>query len=179
MYLYSIGLVIGIGAIWLGWNLSLDAQWQPTDLDTIHRILSLANLKRGERVYDLGCGDGRVLIEAAKSHVIMGIGVEIDPLRALIAKCRTYISGVNNRVEISLGNMYDQHLDNADVIFLFLSETANKKLSTKLRSELQPETRIVSYFHKLPKWDPKKVAHNKQGYELYLYVNEYDPKETV
>lgn len=174
MCFYIIGTVISIGAIWLGWNLSLDAQWQPTDQDTIDQIMSLANVEEEELIYDLGCGDGRVLIQAAQTHGVRGIGVEIDPLRALIARCRTYIAHVNDLVEISFGNMYDQALDDADVVFLFLSKTANKKLSNKLRSELRPDARIVSYFHELPQWTPRKVARNQNGYALYLYVRDHD-----
>ena len=154
---------------WIGWNLTLDAWWQPTDWDTVHRILSLAEVQDADTVFDLGCGDGRIVVAAAKEYGARGVGVEIDPLRIAASKIRALLAGVNSNVQLKLGNMYEADLSSADVVILFLSGTANRKLAPKLSRELGSGTRIVSYYHAIPNWKPERTATTRDGYNLYLY----------
>jgi len=165
-------LGIALGAITIGlilWNLTLDALWQPTDRATVGRILSLAQVQEGERVVDLGCGDGRIVIAAARDFNAQATGVEIDPFRVLWARAWVYLSGIKGRARIVWGDMYKFELTQTDVVILFLSEKANRKLEGKLRRELKEGARIVSYFHPLYGLTPAEVGKAARGDPLYLY----------
>ncbi|MFB6290934.1 MAG: cyclopropane-fatty-acyl-phospholipid synthase family protein [Candidatus Bipolaricaulia bacterium] len=162
----SLGLV---GSIWLGWNLTLDALWQPTDHKTITQILDLLDIEPGDTVYDLGCGDGRWLTRLVKDKDARAIGVEIDPFRAAISRLRLVLSGTFARAEVIWGNMYETDLSGADAVILFLSEKANEKLALKLDRELSQGTKIASFYHELPGWEPLKSEPNKDEYEIYIY----------
>jgi SAM-dependent methyltransferase len=169
MILY-LGIALGVvTTLWVGWNLTLDALWQPTDRVTVRRILHLARLKEGERVLDLGCGDGRIVVAAAREFNAHATGIEIDPARVLWAKAWTLLAGVSSRTRILWGNMYSADLTGADVVILFLSPTANYKLQERLRRELKPGARIVSYYHPMWGWEPEEIGVAKSGYLLYLY----------
>jgi len=103
----TIGIVLGgLTLIWLGWNLTLDALWQPTDRITVRRILFLSGVKPGERLIDLGCGDGRIVVAAAREFGADAIGVEIDPFRVLWARIWILLSGLSGKAWIVRGNMY-------------------------------------------------------------------------
>lgn len=144
--------------------------WQPTDGETIDQILELADLDGDEIIYDLGCGDARVLIEAAKKFGVKGVGLEIDPVRVIYSRLLARLNGVHDNVEVRRENMYEQPIDEPDVIFIFLSTEANKRLASKFEEELSPGTKVISYYHKMPGWDPVEVEYNKDNYELYLYL---------
>ena len=170
MLIAALGISLGVlSAIWVGWNLTLDALWQPTDRTTVRRILFLARVKEGETVVDLGCGDGRVVIAAARMFGAHGLGIEIDPLRVLWARAWARLSGVNGSVRIMRADMYGADLSHADVVVLFLSSDANYKLQNKLLHELRPGARIVSYYHPMWGWEPEEVGVAKSGYPIYLY----------
>ncbi len=169
LYLWLIGSGVLTFIAWFGWNLTLDALWQPTEIATIRQIFNLVDLREDDLIYDLGCGDGRVLIEAAKERGASGIGLEIDPIRVALARIRTKINGLDGKVIIRLADMYNYPVGDADVVFLFLSSAANEKLAAKLTEELSPGARIVSYYHELPGLEPVKVEYNDSDYELFLY----------
>lgn len=155
--------------IWMGWNLSLDAAWQPTDKTTIRRILSLAVVKQGDRVVDLGCGDGRIVVAAAREFAAHAIGVELDPVRALWGKAWIKLLGLSGRARVNWGDMYKADLTKADVVILFLSAKANRRLKCRLEKQLRPGARIVSYYHPMPGWTPDQLGRSRNGYPLYLY----------
>ena len=154
---------------WVIWNFNLDAWWEPTDKNTVDNILKLAQLKNNEVLYDLGCGDGRIVITAAKKYGANAVGIEIDPVRFIISRIRARLSGVAYKVDIKLANMYEIDLSEADVVVLFLSRSSNSKLSPMLKEQLKPGARIVSYYHHLPDWDPVEVGTSADGYNLFLY----------
>lgn len=168
----GLALVLGVGGVtllWIAWNLTLDALWQPTDRVTVRRILSLAQVQEEERVVDLGCGDGRIVIAAAKEFHAQALGVEIDPFRVFYARMWALLAGVRDRVRIVHGNMYAQDLTSVDVVILFLSATSNFKLQTKLRRELAGGARVVSYYHPMWGWTPDETGEARDGYPIYLY----------
>jgi len=110
----ALYLVIALGAVtvaWVGWNLTLDALWQPTDRVTMRRILDLAKVKEGEHVLDLGCGDGRFVVAAAREFKARATGIEIDPCRVLWAKAWLLLAGLSQHgARIIWGNMYRRSL---------------------------------------------------------------------
>jgi len=167
---WTIGVVFGgLTALWIAWNLTLDALWQPTDRLTVQRILFLADVKRGERVVDLGCGDGRIVVAAAREFGARATGVEIDPFRVFWARAAILFAGVSHRARIVRGNMYSFDVSASDVVILFLSATANFKLQTRLRRELKPGARVVSYYHPIWGWTPDETGESRGGYPIYLY----------
>lgn len=168
----SLYLGIALGAmilLWIGWNLRLDALWQPTDRMTVRRILHLALVKEGEHVLDLGCGDGRFVVIAAREFAACATGIEVDPARVLWARAWTILARVSSRTRIVWGNMYVADLAGVDVVILFLSPMANCKLQERLRCELKPGARIVSYYHPMWGWEPEEIGVAKNGHPLYLY----------
>jgi SAM-dependent methyltransferase len=169
-----MGLYLGIAlgaacAAWVGWNLTLDAMWQPTDRLTVQRILRLARLRREEHLVDLGCGDGRIVIAAARRFGARATGVEIDPLRALWGKAWIRLAGLSKRARVVWGDMYKADLSDADVVVLFLSATSNFKLEGLLKRGLRPGARVVSYYHPIWGWKPERIGQARGGYSLYLY----------
>jgi len=167
---WIVGAVAGgITLFWLAWNLTLDALWQPTDRVTVQRILQLAEIHPGEQLIDLGCGDGRIVVHAAKRYGAQGVGVEIDPFRVLYARIWCLLAGVSRRTRILQANMYTVPIEAADVVVLFLSATANFRLQERLRRELQLGTRVISYYHPMWGWTPDIVGEGRDGYPIYVY----------
>ena len=142
------------------------APWHPLLPGTIRRILRFAEVRPGETVCDLGCGDGRVLITAAKDFSARGIGVEIDPLKTVLARLLSRINGVDDRVNIVRGNLFDFDPGNADVLYIYLTHQAMDKLFPEILKKLKPSVRIVSYRFCLRGMTPEKVSEDKT---LFLY----------
>jgi SAM-dependent methyltransferase len=167
---WAIGVVLGgLTLLWIAWNFTLDALWQPTDQVTVQRILFLAGLREGEHVVDLGCGDGRIVVAAAKSYPVRATGVEIDPFRVLFGRLWILFAGVRRRARILRRDMYAFDLADVDVVILFLSATANFKLQTKLKRELRRGARVVSYYHPMWGWTPSTTGEARDGYPIYVY----------
>lgn len=166
----TLGLVFGgLTLLWIAWNFTLDALWQPTDPVTVRRILCLAQIQPDERVVDLGCGDGRIVLAAAREFGARALGVEIDPFRVLFGRLWIFLARLRKRAHIVQGNMYTQDLATADVVILFLSATSNFKLQNKLKNELRPGTRVISYYHPMWGWTPEDTGEARDGYPIYLY----------
>lgn len=120
------------------------APWIPTRLKKVKKMLLMADVKPGETIYDLGCGDGRVIIMAARKFKAKAIGVEIDPLRFLWCQFLITVLGLRKRVKVLYGDLFHKDLQKADVVFCYLLQSTNNRLEEKLIEELSPDTRIVS-----------------------------------
>lgn len=145
-------------------------------------MLELLHLEPGDRVYDLGCGDGRALTVAAEKFDLKATGIEIDPVRVIFTWIRVVSSGAYPQARVSAGNMYEKNISNADGILIFLSGDANEKLVPKFLKELDEGVRIVSYYHELPGWEPLEEEINEQGYPVFLYEvgkHEKEAKQTT
>jgi ribosomal protein L11 methylase PrmA len=140
------------------------APWHPLLPGTIRRILRFADVKPGETVCDLGCGEGRVLITAAKEFSARAIGVEIDPLKVALARFLARVNKVD--VRIDRGNLFDFDPGSADVLYLYLTHQAMDKLFPDIIKKLKPTVRIVSYRFCLRGMTPQKVSKDKT---LFLY----------
>jgi SAM-dependent methyltransferase len=159
----------GLTLLWIAWNLTLDALWQPTDRTTMRRLLLLGEAHPGDHVVDLGSGDGRIVVAAAREFGAHATGVEIDPLRVLWARAWIRLAGVADRARIVRGNMYTFDVSDADVVILFLSPTANLRLQDRLRASLRPGARVVSYYHPIWGWKPDVIGEAKGGHPIYVY----------
>ena len=139
-------------------------------------MLVLAELKPGEVFYDLGAGDGRTVIMAAQEFGARAVGIELREDLAKKALQTVYQLGLQDRVTILHSNLFDVNISPADVVFLYLTTSANEKVKPKLEAELKPGARVVSHDYEIVGWKPAKVEefceNPKLGYPshtLYLY----------
>jgi SAM-dependent methyltransferase len=139
-------------------SVRLDVIWVPTDLAVANEMLRLAGVTRDDVVYDLGCGDGRIVIAAAKEFGARGVGIDLDPQRILEARRYAARAGVTDRVTFRVQDLFDTDLREATVVTLFLSPELNLRLRPKLLSELGPGSRIVSHRYGIGDWEPEKMA---------------------
>jgi cyclopropane fatty-acyl-phospholipid synthase-like methyltransferase len=133
-------------------------------------MLRLASVRRGETVFDLGAGDGRILIEAVRGFGAQAIGVEVDPERLVRMKERLTATGTE--ATVIQGDFMDANVSLADVVAIYLSDSVNAKLESKLRKELKTGARVVSLDYTLPGWVPEKELTVKSGgisRKIYLY----------
>jgi tRNA A58 N-methylase Trm61 len=120
-------------------------------------MLEMAKVGRDDVVYDLGSGDGRIVITAAKEFGARGVGVEVHPPLVERARIRAREAGVSDRVEFRLGDMYAADIREATVVTLFLHPTPNLQLRSRLRGELASGARVVSYMWDMDDWRPDEV----------------------
>ncbi len=143
-YLGMLLLIILAALISFVWTQFVGAPWVPSSTKTVCKMLTMAKVKPNELVYDLGCGDGRILIIAARQFGARAVGIEIDPLRYLWSQIRILFLGLRDRVSIKYGNFYKYNLSQADVVTCYLLQDTNKKIATKLNRELKPGARVAS-----------------------------------
>lgn len=137
-----------------------DVIWIPTDDRAVTAMLTLAGVTKADVVYDLGCGDGKILIAAARQFGARGVGIEIDPAQVAAARAAVKAAGVGDKVTIVEGNIFDPaiRISDATVVTLFLLQSLNEKLRPRLEAELKPGTRIVSNaFTMGPGWPPART----------------------
>jgi len=145
-------------------------------LPVVRRMLELSELKRGETFYDLGCGDGRTLIMAAQEFGAKAIGVELREDLAKKALATVEELGLQDKVTIIHGDLFNIDIHPADVVLLYLTTSANDKVRPKLEMELKPGARVVSHDYEILGWKSLKVENfcenPKLGYPthtIYLY----------
>ena len=136
----------------------LDVPYVPTTDEAVAAMLNLADIKPSDIVYDLGCGDGRIVIAAAKKFGARGVGVDIDPVRIREAKQNAKKAGVEKLVRFEERDIFQTDIHDANVVMLFLLNSINLKLRPKLLRELKPGTRIVSNTFDMGDWQPDKEA---------------------
>lgn len=125
----------------------------PTPMPVVQRMLDLARVQPGELLFDLGCGDGRIVIEAAKQYGARGVGIDLDPARVAEARTNARLAGVEDRVEIRQGDLFDADLSPADVVTLYLLPEVNLRLRPVLWRDLRVGARVVSHdFHMGDRW---------------------------
>lgn len=133
----------------------------------VRAMLKMANLAPGETLYDLGAGDGRVILTAAREFGARAVGIEIDPLRAALCNWRIRLGRLQDRVRVERANFFDVDLSNADVVTFYLSQAAADRLKDKFERELRPGARVVSHRRPVPGWRPAAVDERRG---LYVYV---------
>ena len=133
------------------------APYVPTPQEVVDRMLQLAGVSKADVVYDLGCGDGRIPITAAKAYGARGVGVDIDPQRIAEANANAKQAGVAHLVTFKLQDAMTTDLSDATVVTLYLLSSSNLKLRPMLTKQLKPGARIVSHAFSMGDWQPDKV----------------------
>ncbi len=136
---------------------TLDVPYVPTPHNVVAKMLEMARVKQSDIVYDLGSGDGRIVITAAQKYGATGVGFDIDPKRVKEANENARTAGVTDRVRFVQQDLFEADLSKATVVTLYLLPEINLKLRPKLLKELKPGTRIVSHNYGLGDWDPIKT----------------------
>jgi SAM-dependent methyltransferase len=133
-----------------------DVPYVPTTEAAVQAMLKLADVKKADVVYDLGCGDGRIVISAAKELGARGVGIDINPVRISEAKENARKAGVEKLVRFEENDLFEADIHEATVVTLFLLPHINLKLRPKLLHDLKPGTRIVSNTFDMGDWKPEK-----------------------
>ena len=147
------------------WPNKYSVPWVPASMQIVRKMLALADVGSEDRVYDLGCGDGRIVITAARDYGVYAVGIERDFIRYLWCQILIAVLGLRDRVSIVYGDFFEQDISKATVITCYLQQSTNEELQRKFKRELQPNARIVSYNFTFPKFD--LAAEDAAG--LYLY----------
>lgn len=135
-----------------------DVPYVPTTEKAVEEMLKLAGVKKSDIVYDLGCGDGRIVIAAAKTVGARGVGIDINPERIKEARENAKRAGVEHLVRFEENDLFEANIKQATVVTLFLLPQVNLKLRPRLMSELKPGTRVVSNTFDMGDWKAEKEA---------------------
>jgi SAM-dependent methyltransferase len=147
-----------------------DIFFVPTWSPVADEMLEFAGVTSDDVVYDLGSGDGRILILAAQKYGARGVGIEIDPKLVDISRQVARDGEVESRVTFIEGDLFDADISDATVVTLYLSYSVNRRLEPKLRRELKPGTRIVSHQFSMGTWTPDKRVQAEDGTDLLLWI---------
>jgi 16S rRNA A1518/A1519 N6-dimethyltransferase RsmA/KsgA/DIM1 with predicted DNA glycosylase/AP lyase activity len=143
-------LILLVFFISVSWPNLVGAPWVPTSMSMVQKMLELAEVGSDDVVYDLGCGDGRTVLTAARVYGARAVGIEIDPLRYLWCQILVTLLGLRDRVTIKYGNFFSHDLSQATVVTCYLLANTNKRLEGKLIEELPAGARVVSNTFSFP-----------------------------
>ena len=144
----------------------------PTKPERIRKALKLVNLQPNEVVYDLGAGDGRVLLIAAREFGAKAVGIEVGPIQCALIWLRTVASGFGNQIQVRWENFYKADLREADVVFVYATSKEVTKLATHLEKQLKKGARVVSISADFPEWEPSTFDDRD-----LIFVYEMPPKQ--
>jgi SAM-dependent methyltransferase len=145
-----------------------DVVWVPTNDALVHRMLTMAGVTAQDLVYDLGAGDGKIAIAAAKDFGARAVGVEYNPDMAKLAQCFVRADGLQGRVKILQGDIFETNFKDATVVTLYLLPELNLRLRPTLL-EMKPGTRVVSHSFLMDDWEPDDRSMSDDGY-AYLWI---------
>jgi SAM-dependent methyltransferase len=148
---------------------ALDVPYEPTSYGIAREMLNMAGVTSKDLIYDLGCGDGRIVILAAKERGARGVGVDLDPERIRESRENAKAAGVTRLVRFYQQNLFDTDIREATVVMLYLYPEVNLKLRPKLLKELKPGTRIVSHSHTMGDWEDD-ATREVEGHNLHFFV---------
>ena len=149
-------------------QVQINSPYVATPAPVVDAMLSLARAGQSDVVYDLGCGDGRIIIQAAKRFGAHGVGIDNNPERIREAQENARREGVANLVEFRIGDLYDANVGKATVVALYLLPDVNLRLRGKLKAQLKPGARVVSHTFDMGDWKPNK-EQTVAGEKIYLW----------
>jgi predicted RNA methylase len=141
----------------------------------VDRMLELASIKPGDTLYDLGCGDGRILIAASRQYQVKAVGVEISPKLVERATSSIEKAGLQNRARVIQGDLLDVDFSGADVVTIYLATSLNEQLRPHLEKYLKPGARVVSHDYAVPGWKPSKIDKIDGPHSHLIYLYEMPP----
>ena len=148
--------------------------------DVVAEMLKMANVDKEDMLYDLGCGDGRIVITAVKEMGCRGVGIDIDPIRIKESRENAIEAGVSDRVEFVLSDLFEADISQANVVTLYLLSKVNLKLRPKLFRELSPGTRVVSHDFDMGKWNPDDSKYmNGDRDDVPIAYDPFEPNSFV
>jgi SAM-dependent methyltransferase len=147
----------------------LDVPYEPTTYEIAEEMLRMADVRKNDLVYDLGCGDGRIVIMAVKERGARGVGVDLDPERIKESKENARQAGVTAQVRFFQQDLFKTDIKKATVVMLYLWPEVNLRLRPRLFTELRPGTRVVSHSHTMGDWKPDKTSE-VSNHQLYFWV---------
>jgi len=159
-------VLVAILCLLLGTGL-FGAPWIPSSRGIVRKMLSMAGVKPEDVVYDLGSGDGRIMITAASEFHARSVGIEINPLWVFWTRLIVTILGLMDQAKVVWGNFFREDLSKANIVTLYLLQGTNDRLKSKLERELKPGTRVVSHVFTFAGWDPVKVDAESK---IYVYT---------
>ena len=151
-------------------NIQLDVPYEPSSGEIVGTMLEIAEVGKDDLVYDLGCGDGRIVIAAAQKAGARGVGVDLDPKRIKESQENARKANVTDRVQFFQQDLFQTEIGNATVVMLYLWPEVNLKLRPKLFRELKPGTRVVSHSHDMGNWEPDQRITASDGHRVYFWV---------
>ena len=160
-------IVIVIGALNVLWPTIIGAPWAPISMDVARKMLKVAKVTEADTVIDMGSGDGRIVMLAAEEFGAKGIGIEVDPMRVLWSRIAIRRRKLKKRVKIVWGNFFKTNIAEATVVTVYQGTDINKRLKEKLKSDLAPGTRVISYSFAFDGWP---WAERIRKPNIYLYV---------
>lgn len=158
----------------------LDVPYEPSPQHVVEKMLELAKVNENDLLYDLGCGDGRIVITAAQKYGAHGVGIDLDPQRIAEAKANAEKGGVQDKVKFIVGDLYATDFSDATVVTLFLWPDVNRKLRPILWQRLKTGTRVVSHLWDMgPEWPPEKTESIENRKIYYWTVTEEQKKRAA
>jgi SAM-dependent methyltransferase len=148
--------LFALGVVWVIVPAFFGPPSRPTALNRIRKALKLANLRTGETLYDLGAGDGRVLLIAAQEFGAKAVGIEIGPVQCALIGVRVIASGTGESIQLKWGNYFNADLHTADVVFVYATSREMIRLARHLGRQMKPGARVVSISADFPEWEPSK-----------------------
>ncbi len=158
-------LVLASTAAWAGWRA---APWAPTFKSDTERFLKLAGIKPGQKVYDLGCGDGRLVAAAGEAGAV-AVGFEISLLPYGVAKWRVWRSPFKKQCQVKFKDFWKADLSEADIVYFFLMPRIFAKMKAKLKKELKPGAKVIVYAWPMAGWSPLIADCPEGKTPIYLY----------
>ena len=159
--------VVILSALWMAVPAFFGPPSVPTRVNRIRKALQFADLQPGETIYDLGAGDGRVLLIAASEFNAKAVGVEVGPVQCMLIALRALASGNGDDIHVRWGNYFKADLKDADVVFIYATSRQMGKLSGHLKGQMKPGSRLVSVSADLPDWEPAEVDELEL---IFLYI---------
>ena len=150
-----------------------DVRYEPSAPPIVTAMLELGGVRAGDVVYDLGCGDGRVVITAVRERGARGVCIDIDPRRIQEARDNAQLAGAAERIRFLNQDLFEADIADASVVMLFLWPDVNLKLRPKLLHDLKPGTRVVSHEHLMGDWKPERTVQVRVGtrvHPVYLWT---------
>ncbi|MBT3189527.1 MAG: class I SAM-dependent methyltransferase [Anaerolineae bacterium] len=164
--LYFVSILSLIYGLWTIVPFFYGLPWVPTAKDRVRRALEMVGLKPDELLYDLGAGDGRIILMAAEEFGARAIGIEASPLQYAFTWLRCFFSGSKSKVSVRRENFYRTDLSDADVVFAYLTSDQAIRLQDDLAAQLKPGARVVAVAFDFPDWKPNDFD---EGYLLFAY----------